>query len=119
MAPVVQQDHLPLLWEDGRGPERDKEDGFLIAGNAVFVTRDKGSRWTEVRRFTPNEFDGAFQPLHQVVIPNLGLTIGELWDLDALAVVCAEQGRYEFLLSAAPLPITGAVGSPINPVAIL
>ncbi len=68
----------------------------------------------------PNEFDvPAFQPLHQVVIPNLGLTIGELWDLDELAVVCAEQGRYEFLLSAAPLRITGAVGSPINPVAIL
>lgn len=68
----------------------------------------------------PNEFDvPAFQPLHQVVIPNLGLTIGELWDLDELAAVCAEQGRYEFLLSAAPLRITGAVGSPINPVAIL
>ena len=34
----------------------------------------------------PNEFDvPAFQPLHQVVIPNLGLTVGEMWDLDALA----------------------------------
>ncbi|WP_394551986.1 cyclase family protein [Agromyces sp. MMS24-JH15] len=68
----------------------------------------------------PNEFDvPAFQPLHQVVIPNLGLTVGELWDLDLLGQVCAEADRFEFLLSAAPLPITGAVGSPINPVAIL
>lgn len=68
----------------------------------------------------PNEFDvPAFQPLHQVVIPNLGLTIGEMWDLEELGTVAAESGRYEFLLSAAPLPITGAVGSPINPVAIL
>jgi kynurenine formamidase len=68
----------------------------------------------------PNEFDvPAFQPLHQVVIPNLGLTIGEMWDLESLGAICAELGRYEFLLSAAPLPITGAVGSPINPVAIL
>lgn len=68
----------------------------------------------------PNEFDvPAFQPLHQVVIPNMGLTIGELWDLDELGAVCAESGTYEFLLSAAPLPITGAVGSPINPVAVL
>ena len=68
----------------------------------------------------PNEFDvPAFQPLHQVVIPNLGLTVGELWDLDELALACLERGRYDFLLSAAPLPITGAVGSPINPVAIL
>jgi len=68
----------------------------------------------------PNEFDApAFQPLHQVVIPNMGLTIGEMWNLDALADACAARGRWDFLLSAAPLPITGAVGSPINPVAIL
>jgi kynurenine formamidase len=68
----------------------------------------------------PNEFDvPAFQPLHQVVIPNMGLTVGELWDLDQLADKCSERGRYEFLLVAAPLPITGAVGSPINPLAIL
>jgi kynurenine formamidase len=68
----------------------------------------------------PNEFDvPAFQPLHQVVIPNLGLTVGEMWDLEELGAVCAASGRYDFLLSAAPLPITGAVGSPINPVAIL
>ncbi|HEX7835315.1 MAG TPA: cyclase family protein [Pseudolysinimonas sp.] len=68
----------------------------------------------------PNEFDvPAFQPLHQVVIPNIGLTIGEMWDLEELGATCAALGRYDFLLSAPPLKITGAVGSPINPVAIL
>lgn len=68
----------------------------------------------------PNEFDvAAFQPLHQVVIPNIGLTIGEMWNLDELADICADARRWEFMLSAPPLPITGAVGSPINPVAIL
>ncbi|SDG59809.1 cyclase family protein [Microbacterium pygmaeum] len=67
----------------------------------------------------PNEFDvPSFQPLHQVVIPNMGLTIGEMWDLDELAASCAARARWDFLLSAPPLPITGAVGSPINPVAI-
>jgi kynurenine formamidase len=68
----------------------------------------------------PNEFDApAFQPLHQVVIPNIGLTVGEMWNLEELGTACAERGRYDFFLSAPPLPITGAVGSPINPVAIL
>lgn len=68
----------------------------------------------------PNEFDApAFQPLHQVVIPNVGLTIGEMWNLEELGSVCAARAQWDFLLSAAPLPITGAVGSPINPVAIL
>jgi kynurenine formamidase len=66
----------------------------------------------------PNEFENAFQPLHQVVIPNMGLLIGEMWDLEALAAHCADDGAYEFLLTAAPLPITGAVGAPVNPIAI-
>jgi kynurenine formamidase len=66
----------------------------------------------------PNEFDNAFQPLHQVVIPNMGLLVGEMWDLDALAADCADDGMYEFWLTAAPLPITGAVGSPVNPLAV-
>ncbi|WP_156761341.1 cyclase family protein [Microbacterium karelineae] len=68
----------------------------------------------------PNEFDvPSFQPLHQIVIPNMGLTIGEMWNLDELAEACAERGSWEFLVVAPPLPITGAVGSPINPLAIL
>ncbi|MBB4934852.1 kynurenine formamidase [Lipingzhangella halophila] len=66
----------------------------------------------------PNEFDGAFQPLHQVAIPHIGLYIGEMWDLDALAAECAADGGYDFWLTAAPLPVTGAVGSPVNPIAV-
>ena len=66
----------------------------------------------------PNEFDHAFQPLHQVAIPNMGLFLGEMWDLDALAEDCAADGTYEFFLTAAPLPVTGAVGAPVNPIAV-
>lgn len=66
----------------------------------------------------PNEFDVAFQPLHQVVIPHMGLFVGEMWDLEALAADCAADGVYEFLLAAAPLPVTGAVGAPVNPLAM-
>lgn len=66
----------------------------------------------------PNEFEGAFQPLHQVVIPHIGLFVGEMWHLDGLADACAADGVYEFFLTAAPLPFTGAVGSPVNPIAV-
>ncbi len=66
----------------------------------------------------PNEFDEAFQPLHQVAIPHIGLFLGEMWDLDALALDCATDGVYDCWLTAAPLPITGAVGSPVNPIAV-
>jgi len=45
---------------------RDKEAGFLLAGDTIFATRDNGTRWTEVRRFLPREFDGAEVELYSV-----------------------------------------------------
>jgi photosystem II stability/assembly factor-like uncharacterized protein len=45
---------------------RDKDAGFLIAGNAIFATRDNGVRWSEVRRFLPGEFEGADVELYSV-----------------------------------------------------
>jgi hypothetical protein len=41
-----------------------------------------------------------------------------MFDLDALAEDCAADGVYGFLLVAAPLPVTGAVGAPAVPIAI-
>jgi kynurenine formamidase len=66
----------------------------------------------------PNEIADSFQPLHQIFIPAMGLLIGEIFDLESLADDCAADGVYEFFFTAPPLPITGAVGSPINPLAI-
>lgn len=57
-------------------------------------------------------------PLHAVGIVHMGLLIGELFDLDRLASRCADDARYTCLLAAAPLPFTGAVGAPVNPIAI-
>jgi kynurenine formamidase len=57
-------------------------------------------------------------PLHARLIRDLGLTLGEVWWLEDLADTCAELNRYEFFLSAPPLNVTNASGSPANPVAI-
>lgn len=45
---------------------RDKEAGFLLAGNVIFVTRDNGSVWTQARVFRPQEFEGAEVELYSV-----------------------------------------------------
>ena len=66
----------------------------------------------------PNESTEAFQPWHWVVIPMMGITMGEIFYLKDLAEDCAKDKVYEFLFCAPPLPITGAVGSPINPMAV-
>ena len=57
-------------------------------------------------------------PVHAVAIVHMGLLIGEIFDLDELAADCATDHVYEFLFVAPPLPFTGAVGSPVNPLAI-
>lgn len=57
-------------------------------------------------------------PFHIAALRDLGLLLGELFDLDALARACAADGRYEFLFTAAPLPLINAVGSPLNPLVL-
>lgn len=67
----------------------------------------------------PSELRPAFRnPFHVVAIPNMGLTLGEIFFLDELAEDCARDGRWDFLLVAPPLPVTRAVGTPINPYAM-
>jgi kynurenine formamidase len=57
-------------------------------------------------------------PFHLICLRDMGLTLGEMFDLDALAEDCAADGVWEFFFSAPPLKITGGVGSPLNPLAI-
>jgi kynurenine formamidase len=66
----------------------------------------------------PNETPDVFQPMHIILLVHTGLMVGEIFDLEPLADDCASDGRYDFLFSAPPLPITGGVGSPVNPIAI-
>ncbi len=56
--------------------------------------------------------------LHYRLIPFLGLAVGELFDLNALAADCADDRVFEGLFTAAPLNKTGGTGSPANALAI-
>ena len=57
-------------------------------------------------------------PLHALCLRDMGMPLGEMFQLEALAADCAADGCYEFLLCAPPLGFTGAVGSPVNPIAL-
>ena len=45
---------------------RNKEDGYLLAANRIFYSRDSGHTWREVRRFLARDFDGALPELYSV-----------------------------------------------------
>ena len=59
----------------------------------------------------------ALMPLHEHCLFKLGVPLGELWSLKALADWLRAHGRHRFLLTAPPLRLPGAVGSPVTPVA--
>jgi kynurenine formamidase len=56
--------------------------------------------------------------LHNMLIGQLGLALGELWWLADLAHDCASDGVYEMFLVSAPMNAPGGIGSPANAVAI-
>jgi kynurenine formamidase len=66
----------------------------------------------------PNPTDEANQPWHWISIPIMGLTVGEIFYLAELAKDCAADQRYEFMFVGPGLPVTGAVATPANPLAI-
>jgi kynurenine formamidase len=61
---------------------------------------------------------GVTLPFHLLAIRDMGMMLGEMWDFEALSKDCAADGQYEVQLVAPPLRVTGAVGSPINPIAL-
>ncbi len=64
------------------------------------------------------EVDGMFLPFHALCLRDMGLILGEYWNLTALAADCAQDGVFEVQLVAPPLNVVGAVGAPVNPIAL-
>ena len=118
---LVRTGHVPWFYE-----LKDKREFWQGAPGLGMSTVDWLHRHrvaavaldTVAAEVQPAEVPGAALPLHGLLIRDLGLTIGELFDLEPLAASCADDGVYEFLFVAQPLRIVGAVGSPINPLAI-
>ncbi|MCW1428371.1 cyclase family protein [Novosphingobium sp. JCM 18896] len=61
----------------------------------------------------------AMMPLHAHCLVKLGVHLGEFWWFGALGTALAERGRSHFLLTAPPLNLPGAVGSPVTPIATI
>jgi hypothetical protein len=59
----------------------------------------------------------AMLPLHEHCLVKLGIHLGEIWWFGGIAPWLAAHRRAHFLLTAPPLNLPGAVGSPATPVA--
>ena len=65
----------------------------------------------------PSPVPGVSHPIHQLVLVALGMPIFDNCDLEAVSEEAQRQGRWEFLLTVAPLAVPGGTGSPLNPIA--
>ncbi len=66
----------------------------------------------------PPRVGGIGIPIHTVAIVAMGLHLLDNLELATLAQACAEEERWEFLITIAPLVLTHGTGSPVNPIAL-
>ncbi|WP_439030555.1 cyclase family protein [Gordonia terrae] len=118
---LIRTGHLAHRRESGWGDYvAGPSPGLGISGAAWLARRRVAAVAADTwgLEVLPSECPDIAHPVHILLMVNAGVRIGEIWDLDHLATDCAEDGVHEFFLTAPPLPITGAVGSPLIPLAI-
>lgn len=108
---------------------KQAEWGGCAGGDAPGVASET-CRWMQGRQVAgccsdtwgaavrPNERTEVNQPWHWVVIPAMGVTMGDIFDVSELAAGCAADGIHEFPVTAPSLIITGGTGSMIDPIAV-
>lgn len=67
----------------------------------------------------PSGYKNFRGPIHGIGIGAMGLWLVDNCNLEAIAAACAEVGRYDFAFVVGPIPFIGALGSPVNPIALL
>ena len=66
----------------------------------------------------PPPYPAMGNSFHVVCLVAMGLWLIDNANLEELARACAERGRWEFLLTIAPLRLKNVTGSPVNPIAL-
>lgn len=97
---------------DGRD---EKLQQWIIDSGICALCADNYS----VEDIPPADTQGERLPLHALCLFKQGIALGELWHFGQLAAVLQREQRASFLLTAPPLRLPGAVGSPVTPVATI
>ncbi len=66
---------------------------------------------------TPSLVEGVALPIHTLCITAMGINLLDNQDLEALGAAAARLNRWDFMLTIAPVPVTGGTGSPLNAIA--
>jgi kynurenine formamidase len=104
-------DTVRLLW--------DLHVAAVAADNPGLEIEPAGSNLSPIEREASFQDDHHHErSAHFSLLPLLGLPIGELFDLGALAAACAADERWTCLFTSAPLALDRGVASPPSAIAI-
>ncbi|KCZ96583.1 hypothetical protein HPO_19123 [Hyphomonas polymorpha PS728] len=120
-----------LVWEGGDAPDPallnsvcaglDGHDDDLLdwisSSELAAIVSDNFAVELHVVGEEKLSVDCCVSPLHRHCLFKLGIPLGELWYLSELADWLAANNRTRFMLTAPPLRLPGALGSPLTPVA--
>ena len=67
----------------------------------------------------PSAAEGVDFPVHVLAVNAMGLHLLDWLQLDDLAGLCEEAGRWSFCCVVAPLRLVRGTGSPVNPIAVM
>jgi hypothetical protein len=97
------------------GSDKRLLDWITSSGVAAIISDNEAVE--HLPTLNPPKGRGPHIPLHEHCIFKLGIPLGEMFRLSELADFLRNARRSRFLLTAPPLCLPGAVGSPVTPVA--
>jgi kynurenine formamidase len=116
-----------IFLRTGRWARRDKLGPWDVAQNAAGLHASVAP-WIKARGVAfigsddaldvvPSRVEEVALPVHILMITALGINLLDNQDLEALANTAAKLNRWEFMLTVAPVPVTGGTGFPVNALA--
>jgi kynurenine formamidase len=116
-----------IFFRTGRWARRDKLGPWNVGVNAAGIHASVAP-WIKSRGVAligsdaaldvaPSRVEGVALPVHILMITALGINLLDNQDLEALAETAARLNRWAFMLTVAPVPVTGGTGFPVNALA--
>lgn len=117
-----------LLIRTGKWARRDEQGAWDTSKEGLPGLHASCAKWLRTRDIAmlgsdaasdviPSGIAGADQPIHLLTLNAMGMPIFDNCDLEEVGRVAEKLKRWEFLIQAAPIPVEGGTGSPLNPIA--
>jgi kynurenine formamidase len=111
----------------GRWARRAEKGPWAVGGNAAGLHASTAP-WLRKRDIAmlgsdaasdvaPSRVEGVTQPIHYLMLISFGTPIFDNCDLEEVSETANRLRRWEFLVTASPIPVPGGTGSPLNPIA--